>query len=76
MNSILAKVVVVVFTKNEVKCEIVYSRGQTTARDGLQKLLSNFFPSLHITKYSYVSNTRGGSNKSVGWNFSSNLISG
>ena len=59
MNSILAKVVVVViFTENEVKCEIVYSRGQTTARDGLQKLLWNFFPSLHITKYSRLPNRR------------------
>ena len=27
-------------------------------------------------EYSWVSNTRGGSNKRVGWNFSSNLISG
>ena len=33
---------------------------------------------LRINKksYSWVSNTRGGSNKRVGWNLSSNLISG
>jgi hypothetical protein len=42
---------------------------------GLGFLIIPYFLETH-SSYSYVSNTRGGSNRRVDWNFSFNLVSG
>ena len=53
-------------------CEIEYR-----VIHGIVTLVKSAPVAFHkIGLYSWVSNTRGGSNKRVGWNLSSNLISG